>query len=232
MVVSILTCQLGKNRPHVTVPGPDCVWLSAFYGKPESDKEPFKFLDHAYSIGARFWDSADVYTTRARDKIFLATKSGGPIVHGKFAIRSDTEYRLGVDKIDLCYMHCTGHKTPFENTVEAMVQLKNEGRCPLGRGILTVQYNSAEDFEKRDSLCFLPRFSKENFSKIKFYTNEYYRGTKKTKYLDGNTGAAKAFLSKSERKSVRKLVDSADVHRIRYGPNTDTTMFANTPSLY
>jgi aryl-alcohol dehydrogenase-like predicted oxidoreductase len=36
---------------------------------------------------------------------------------------------------------------------------------PLGRGILTGQYKSPDDFEENDFRKLLPRFSKENFSK-------------------------------------------------------------------
>ena len=36
--------------------------------------------------------------------------------------------RLGVPQIDLYYMHRTDGVTPIERTMEAMVQLKNEGK--------------------------------------------------------------------------------------------------------
>jgi aryl-alcohol dehydrogenase-like predicted oxidoreductase len=35
--------------------------LSAFYGKPKSDDERFRVLDHAYERGETNWDSADIY---------------------------------------------------------------------------------------------------------------------------------------------------------------------------
>jgi aryl-alcohol dehydrogenase-like predicted oxidoreductase len=53
-------------------------------------------------------------------------------------VRSDPEYvrtacekslrRLGVSVIDLYYCHRVDKKTPIEKTIEAMVQLKNEGK--------------------------------------------------------------------------------------------------------
>lgn len=76
--------------------------------------------------------------TGARDQIFLATKFGATVVDGQRVARSDPEYvlqacekslaRLGIETIDLYYMHRTDEKTPIEKTVEAMVQLKKEGK--------------------------------------------------------------------------------------------------------
>ena len=57
---------------------------------------------------------------------------------GGYDIRSDPEYvkqacatslkRLGADQIDLYYCHRVDGKTPIEKTVEAMVELKKEGK--------------------------------------------------------------------------------------------------------
>jgi aryl-alcohol dehydrogenase-like predicted oxidoreductase len=53
-------------------------------------------------------------------------------------LRSDPEFvkqacvrslvRLGVDRIDLYLPHRVDEKTPIEKTVQAMVELKNEGK--------------------------------------------------------------------------------------------------------
>lgn len=77
--------------------------------------------------------------TGNRSKIFLATKfaiSSDP--DGKLGIRSDPEYvkqacdkslkRLGVETVDLYYCHRVDQKTPIEKTVEAMAELKKEGK--------------------------------------------------------------------------------------------------------
>lgn len=55
------TRQLGKDGPQVTALGFGLMGLSAFYGAIKSDDERLKFLDHVYTSGQRFWDSADMY---------------------------------------------------------------------------------------------------------------------------------------------------------------------------
>lgn len=150
MALSLPTRQLGKGGPQVTALGFGAMGLSAFYGKPESDEERFKILDRAYEMGERFWDSADIYQdsedligkwfkrTGKRDDIFLATKFALVSKDGARTVRSDPEYvkeacekslkRLGIPTIDLYYCHRLDGKTPVEKTVEAMAQLKKEGK--------------------------------------------------------------------------------------------------------
>lgn len=150
MAPSLPTRQLGKNGPQVTALGFGAMGLSAFYGKPESDEDRFKILDKAYDMGETFWDSADVYMdnedligkwfkrTGKRDDIFLATKFANTMKDGSMTVRSDPEYvkeacekslkRLGIPTIDLYYCHRLDRKTPVEKTVEAMAQLKKEGK--------------------------------------------------------------------------------------------------------
>ncbi|CAK7216207.1 hypothetical protein SBRCBS47491_002743 [Sporothrix bragantina] len=142
------TRQLGPNGPTVTGLGIGLMGLSVFYGKVASDEERFKFLDHVYESGERFFDTADMYGDNEdllgkwfklhpgrRETIFLATKFGNV---GDGSIRSDPEYvhqafaksqrRLGVDYVDLYYVHRVDRKTPIEDTMAALVELKNQGK--------------------------------------------------------------------------------------------------------
>lgn len=77
--------------------------------------------------------------TGRRNEVFLCTKFGnlrGP--DGSFQVRGDKDWvrqacgeslkRLGVDTIDLYYQHRVDDKVPIEETVKAMVELKNEGK--------------------------------------------------------------------------------------------------------
>jgi aryl-alcohol dehydrogenase-like predicted oxidoreductase len=78
--------------------------------------------------------------TGRRQDIFLATKFANTYANGKLTgkVRGDREYvkwaceksleRLGVETIDLYYQHRVDPGTPIEETVEAMVELKNEGK--------------------------------------------------------------------------------------------------------
>ena len=147
MTTQLPTRPLGRNGPPVTALGFGLMGLSAFYGDVDSDEERFKLLDQAYDLGERNWDSADMYAdsedlvgkwfkrTGKRDDIFLATKFGNTVDEkGNRGVRSDPEYvreacekslkRLGVPTIDLYYCHRLDKKTPIEETVKAMVELK------------------------------------------------------------------------------------------------------------
>ncbi|KAK5014240.1 putative aldo-keto reductase [Cryomyces antarcticus] len=146
------TRQLGKNGPQVTALGFGCMGLSAFYGAPKPDNERFAVLDKAYALGELHWDSADVYADNEdllgkwfkqnpgkRDNVFLATKfANRRFDDGRIEVNSTPEYcreaceksleRLGLPYVDLYYCHRLDGKTPVEKTVEAMAQLKKEGK--------------------------------------------------------------------------------------------------------
>lgn len=122
--------------------------LGNAYGPAGSLEDKVAFLEHAHSIGARFWDTADVYLDSEdvvgewlkksgnRNDIFLATKFAMQldISTGIQTVRSDPEYvkvacekslkRLGIETIDLYYCHRVDGVTPIEKTIEAMVELK------------------------------------------------------------------------------------------------------------
>ncbi|KAB8698117.1 hypothetical protein FH972_026367 [Carpinus fangiana] len=146
------THQLGKNGPRITALGFGAMGLSAFYGPKKPDPERFRVLDAAYEAGELFWDTADVYGDNEdllgawfkqnpgkRDNIFLATKFAN-IVHedGSREVNSTPAYaksacekslkRLGLPYVDLYYCHRLDRKTPIEHTIQAMLELKNEGK--------------------------------------------------------------------------------------------------------
>ncbi|CAK1361621.1 Aldo-keto reductase yakc [NADP(+)] [Cercospora beticola] len=144
------TARLGKNGPQVTRLGYGAMGLSAMYGALKPDAERLKVLDTVYREGDLFWDTADIYgdseeligkwfkqNPGKREEVFLATKFALSVdAAGNFITRSDPEYireacekslkRLNVDYIDLYYCHRLDQKTPIENTVESLKQLKQE----------------------------------------------------------------------------------------------------------
>ncbi|KAE8411063.1 NADP-dependent oxidoreductase domain-containing protein [Aspergillus pseudocaelatus] len=142
---------LGYNGPQVNAVGLGLMSIGGIYGAASSIEEGVAFLDHAHATGQRFWDTADMYLsseeivgewikrTGKRNDIFLATKFAVQSFDGKgLTIRSDPEYaklacerslkKLNVDTIDLYYCHRVDGVTPIEKTIEAMVELKNEGK--------------------------------------------------------------------------------------------------------
>jgi aryl-alcohol dehydrogenase-like predicted oxidoreductase len=125
------------------------VGLSVFYGAAKPDNERLALLDQAHALGEHFWDSSDLYgdnedllgkwfkaNADKRNDVFLATKfavrDNGTVIdsspeHCKIACAQSLK-RLGVDQIDLYYCHRVDQKTPIEKTVEAMKELKEEGK--------------------------------------------------------------------------------------------------------
>ncbi|KAF1960253.1 Aldo/keto reductase [Byssothecium circinans] len=149
--MSLPTAPLGKNGPQVNRLGLGLMGLSMAYGAPKPDNERLALLDAAYELGERHWDSADMYgdsedllgkwfklNPDKRKDIFLATKFANKRGPDGYTVDSSPEYakkacarsleRLGLPSVDLYYCHRVDLKTPIEKTVEAMVELKNEGK--------------------------------------------------------------------------------------------------------
>lgn len=146
-MASPVTRPLGRDGPLVSAVGFGAMSIGSAYGPPASADIKQGVLDRAWEIGERFWDTADVYAdsedtigawfqrSGKRSDIFLATKFGLQYTPDMVqSVRSDPDYvreacdkslkRLGVDTIDLLYCHRVDGKTPIENTIEAMVELK------------------------------------------------------------------------------------------------------------
>jgi len=131
---------------QVTEIGFGAMGIAAFYGKTEPDEERFKVLDAALEAGCTNWDTAHIYNdseeligkwfkrTGNRDKIYLATKCGiapsganGTREFIREQINTSLE-RLGVDYVDLYYLHRVDPKTPIEVSVGALAELVKEGK--------------------------------------------------------------------------------------------------------
>ncbi|RDX46115.1 Aldo/keto reductase [Lentinus brumalis] len=141
------TRKIGNT--DVTAIGYGAMNIAAAYGDVLSDEERFKLLDAVYELGCTNWDTADIYfdsedligkwfkKTGKRDEIFIATKFGFNTEPGKPVI-GNAEYvhkaagkslsRLGVDCIDLYYLHRADPEVPIEITVRAMAELVKQGK--------------------------------------------------------------------------------------------------------
>ncbi|KAM0257734.1 hypothetical protein ACHAQJ_004185 [Trichoderma viride] len=147
----IVTRSLGKNGPQVPRLGLGLMGLSGHYGLPAPDEERLAFLDKAYEMGERFWDTSDMYgdcedllgkwfaaNPGKRENIFLSTKFGIRTQEKSINVNSSPEYcreaiekslkRLGLPFVDLFYVHHLDKVTPIEKTMEALVELKNAGK--------------------------------------------------------------------------------------------------------
>lgn len=147
----ITTTTLGAAGPTVGVQGFGAMGISEFYG--DTDETAARdTLEATVEAGVTLIDTADAYGRGAnetflapfvaahRDEITLATKfaierSDDPAYRG---VRNDPAYirqavenslrRLGVDVIDLYYMHRRDPAVPLAESVGAMAELVAQGK--------------------------------------------------------------------------------------------------------
>ena len=142
---------LGRGGLTVSAMGLGCMGMSEFYG-PADEAESVATIHRALDLGIDLLDTSDIYglgrnevlvgkaIRDRRVRVVLATKFGllrgedgsWKGVSGKPGyVRSACEAslaRLGVDVIDLYYLHRVDPDTPIEETVGAMAELVREGK--------------------------------------------------------------------------------------------------------
>ena len=153
---TIPTTTLGASGPTVGVQGLGCMGMSDFYSDQFGDTgetESRATLERALELGVTLFDTADMYghgrneelvgpfVQAHRDQVVLATKfaierrEDDPSYR---AVRNDPAYirqavdaslrRLGIDHIDLYYMHRRNREVPLAESVGAMAELVAAGK--------------------------------------------------------------------------------------------------------
>lgn len=149
----IPTRTLGRSDLTAGAIGLGCMSFSPIYGGFDG-YDPTATINRALDLGVTMLDTADVYGPRTseevvgqaiasrRDEVTLATKFGilraGPVEPGVRQVDGRPEYvrssiegslqRLGVDHVDLYYLHRPDPDVPIEETVGAMAELVAAGK--------------------------------------------------------------------------------------------------------
>ena len=143
------TTKLGQLT--VSAQGLGCMGMSEWYGAADWDSS-IATIRRALDLGVTFIDTADIYgaghnevlvgrgIAHRRDEVQLATKFGIDRSAGDAhrVVRGEHDYvkrsaeasllRLGVDHVDLYYLHRPPQTAEIEETVGAMAELVAEGK--------------------------------------------------------------------------------------------------------
>ncbi|MEM1301146.1 MAG: aldo/keto reductase [Pseudomonadota bacterium] len=131
--------------------GLGCMGMSEFYG-PRDDAQSLQVLHRAAELGVDFFDTADMYGSGHNEELlrqFLSQTLTRPKIATKFGIRRKPgEYarsldnspayarasceaslkRLGIEHIDLYYVHRLDRSQPVEDVMGALSDLVHEGK--------------------------------------------------------------------------------------------------------
>ena len=147
---TVPTRTLWNDGPEVGAIGLGCMGMTWAYKADDRTESPDRVIGHALDLGVNFIDTADVYGPftneevvgealgSRRDEVILATKgglvshvgdAGEPVISGpngkpdhlRQAI-DDSLRRLGVDHIDLYYLHRPDPEVDVEDSIGAMAE--------------------------------------------------------------------------------------------------------------
>ena len=147
MSLSVVPC--GSQGLEVSRLGLGCMGMSETYG-PADESKCVRTLHAALEAGLCFWDTADVYggggnerllsqvLKTYRSQVVLASKCGitgrnadGLVINGRpkyiYQACEASLKRLGIDHLDLYYLHRVDPDVPIEESVGAMGELVSRG---------------------------------------------------------------------------------------------------------
>jgi aryl-alcohol dehydrogenase-like predicted oxidoreductase len=145
--------RLGHGGPQVSAIGLGCMSIGiadVYTSSVQDDANAIELIHHALDLGLNFLDTANIYGDSEikvgkallgrRDRVVLATKFGivtdSPVQDREVDGSSESArracdkslQRLGVEQIDLYYLHRVDPKVPIEDTVGAMAELVRAGK--------------------------------------------------------------------------------------------------------
>lgn len=152
-----MTRRLWPGGPEVGAVGLGCMGMTWAYGDSPDAEDPRTVIGRALDLGVNFLDTADVYgpftneetVGRAiagrREEVVLATKGGnvarttgngapalpmpdGRPEHLRAAVDASLR-RLGVDHVDLYYLHRPDPEVPVEESVGALAEMVAAGKA-------------------------------------------------------------------------------------------------------
>lgn len=143
--------KLGRHGPLVSALGLGCMGMSEFYGATD-DAESLRVLLQAAERGVSFFDTADIYgfgrneallarfLKQWRQPVVVATKGGIVRKENSYERRIDNSpayirgaveeslKRLGLERIDLYYIHRNEEGRAIEEVIETLAALVREGK--------------------------------------------------------------------------------------------------------
>jgi len=140
--------KLGRHGPEVSAIAYGAMSFGGFYG-PTSRDESFATLDAAWDMGIDFLDTSNIYGPYTseevigawqadRGKRFKIASKGGIVIgaprgttdNSESFLRGELEAsmkRLGVDHVELYYVHRRDWSLPIEQVTETLLKFKKEG---------------------------------------------------------------------------------------------------------
>ncbi|XP_030467035.1 probable aldo-keto reductase 1 [Syzygium oleosum] len=149
--VRIPRVKLGTQGLEVSKLGFGCMGLTGMYNDPVPEEVGISIITDAFAQGITFFDTSDIYGPKIneilvgkalkklpREEVQLATKFGVMKLGADIVIKGTPEYvrsccessleRLGVEYIDLYYVHRIDTSVPIEETMGELKKLVEEGK--------------------------------------------------------------------------------------------------------
>lgn len=142
------TRRLGTDGPEIGEVGLGCMSFGGMYG-PTDKAASFRTLDKAWDLGVTHLDTALIYGDglseeiigeylRSRPHHFTIATKAGIVARPQRHFNNKPDYlreslegslkRLGVERVELYYLHRRDPEVPIEDAVGTLVRFKEEGK--------------------------------------------------------------------------------------------------------